>query len=75
MVAFDQFLNALLGGEPDVTVSYRLAHGRHNGKRFGCILCKLLHLLHRNHCERSIINHNESRKEWVEHINEGLRPK
>jgi hypothetical protein len=38
-----QLVNALFGGYPDETISFRSATARDQGKRWGCVLCKLLH--------------------------------
>jgi hypothetical protein len=49
-IAFDQFINALFAGYPDETVSFRAANARDEGKRWGCVLCRLLDAIDRNHC-------------------------
>jgi hypothetical protein len=54
LIALDQVANALLGGYPDETVSFRAAKARRDGKRWGCVLCKLLDTIHTNHCEFSL---------------------
>lgn len=41
-------------GDPDETISSRAAKAKLKGKRWGCILCKALHKLDNNHCEKSI---------------------
>lgn len=51
-VAYDQVLNVLLLGEPHETVSLRSAKARDQGKRWGCILCRLLDRIHRAHCDK-----------------------
>lgn len=50
----DQGLNTLTGGDPDETVSSRAAKAKRNGRRWGCVLCKVLNWFDRNHCEKSI---------------------
>ena len=52
-IAFDQFVNTLLGGDPDETISSRL------GKFKGTVppyswLCWLLDLIDPGHCDRAI---------------------
>lgn len=42
--------NALLGGEPDQTISYRAAVARSQGSRAGRLLCRLLDLFEADHC-------------------------
>lgn len=51
-VAFDQVLNVLLLGEPHETVSLRAAKAREDGQRWGCVLCRILDALHKQHCAR-----------------------
>jgi len=54
LIALDQFGNALFAGDPDETISSRAGKAARRGRRWGCILCRLLHLFDRNHCEKSI---------------------
>lgn len=53
-VAHDQLANAAFGGHEDETISSRAGKAARAGKRWGCILCKLLDRLDPGHCERSI---------------------
>lgn len=53
-IAFDQLLNTLLGGSEDETLSSRAAKARINGKKWGCVLCKVLDSIDKNHCDKSI---------------------
>jgi len=53
-VALDQLANALLGGFPDETISSRAAKAQRSGKLWGCVLCRLLHLIDSDHCEKHI---------------------
>lgn len=53
-VAHDQLANAAFGGDPDETISSRAGKAARNGRRWGCILCRLLDAFDRNHCEKSI---------------------
>lgn len=56
-VANDQTLNAALVGRmgsEDETVSSRAGKAAHNGKRWGCLLCRLLDRIDPGHCETSI---------------------
>ena len=58
-VANDQTLNAALVGKPgseDETISSRAGKARIAGKRWGCILCRLLDLIDKRHCEKNIEN-------------------
>lgn len=49
----DQNANAAFNGSEDETISSRAARARDNGRRWGCILCKLLDAIDSNHCENS----------------------
>lgn len=58
-VANDQTLNAALVGRPgseDETISSRAGKARIAGKRWGCILCRLLDKIDPQHCEKNIEN-------------------
>jgi hypothetical protein len=54
LVALDQLLNAILNGYPDETISSRAAKAARRGERWGCVLCRILHWIDRDHCERVI---------------------
>lgn len=51
LVSLDQLANTILGGDPDETISSRIAKRK-------CLLCKLfcfvLDLVHSDHCAKSI---------------------
>lgn len=52
--ALDRFANALLGGDPDWTISQRMGEAIKNDRCLVCYgLCRLLHLIDPNHCRRS----------------------
>lgn len=56
-VANDQALNAALvgvAGSEDETVSSRAGKAARKGKRWGCILCRLLDKIDPGHCARNI---------------------
>lgn len=53
-VGYDQLANAAFGGDPDETISSRAAKARRHGRRWGCLLCRLLDKIDRDHCERSV---------------------
>ena len=53
-VAIDQLFNALLGGDEDETISSRAEKARRKGKRWGCVLCRILDWLDKDHCTNSI---------------------
>ena len=53
LVAIDQFLNALTGGDPDETWSSRF--GKYEGKFWLYrLICRFLDLFDPHHCEKSI---------------------
>lgn len=56
LIALDQLGNALAGGDPQETISSRM--GKHLVKHDNCpfcnFLCKLLNLIQKDHCIKSI---------------------
>ncbi len=54
IVAFNQLLNAITGGDEDETMSSRLGKDARRGKPVGCILCKVLGWIDEDHCEKAI---------------------
>jgi len=56
LIALDQFANALIGGDPDHTISGRMGRRLHDGLPCpGCkALCWLLGKLDPDHCNKSI---------------------
>lgn len=54
LIALDQLVNAALGGYPDETISFRSAQARNEGKRWGCVLCKVLDAIHERHCDYAL---------------------
>lgn len=53
-VAYDQLANTAANGDEDETISSRAAKARRHGRRWGCLLCRLLDHLDPEHCNRSI---------------------
>ena len=53
-VAADQLLNVVFGGDEDETVSSRIAKDRRRGRKFACVLCRILDWLDPDHCEKAI---------------------
>lgn len=53
-VAHDQLANAAFGGHEDETISSRAGRAQRQGKRWACVLCRLLDRLDPNHCEKAI---------------------
>lgn len=55
LVAIDQLINTIIGGDPDETISSRAGKYVRRGRGwFPCQLCKLLNLFEKDHCIRSI---------------------
>lgn len=53
-VVLDQLLNVIFGGDEDETVSSRLAKDVRRGRKFACVLCKILDWIDPDHCEKAI---------------------
>jgi hypothetical protein len=54
LIAVDQLLNAMLGGDPDETISSRVGKMAMKGSRIGKIACRVLNFFDKGHCEKSI---------------------
>lgn len=55
LIAIDQFLNAILGGDPDETLSSRMGKAIREGRCKLCYpICRVLHLFDKNHCKKEI---------------------
>lgn len=53
-VAFDEFGNALTGGDPGETISSRSAKARNEGRAWGCVMCKFLNIFQTDHCDKAL---------------------
>lgn len=53
-VALDQLLNTILGGNEDETLSSRLGKDARRGYVVGCVLCRVLGWIDKDHCEKAI---------------------
>ncbi len=53
-VVLDQLLNVIFGGDEDETISSRLAKDVRRGRKFACVLCKILDWIDPDHCEKAI---------------------
>jgi hypothetical protein len=63
LIGIDQLANTVIGGDPDETISSRA--GKKMTTCRGCrYLCKMLHLLDKNHCQESIESGEGSRELW-----------
>lgn len=51
--AFDRVGNAATGGSDTETVSSRANRAKNEGRKWGCILCRVLDFFEEDHCEKS----------------------
>ncbi len=51
-ISIDQFLNTLVGGDPDETISSRCHKYKNN--RFCRFICKVLDKIEKDHCKKSV---------------------
>lgn len=54
LIGIDQTINAAFAGDPDETISSRAGKEARSGKRWACVLCRLLDFFEKDHCELSI---------------------
>ena len=54
-VGYDQLGNVALNGDPRETISSRADYAREDGKRWACVLCKILDKIEKDHCKNSRI--------------------
>ncbi len=55
LTVFDVLGNVVLfNGDPHETISDRAALARFRGKRWGCILCRMLEKINPGHCDRAL---------------------
>lgn len=52
-IAFDQLANTTTGGSEDETISSRAWRAMQHGRRWGCVLCKVLDWFDPDHCKKS----------------------
>ncbi len=74
LIALDQLANAVLGGEPCDTISYRAAVARLNRRRWGCALCRFLDLFQRDHCGKTLAAEDRNRLIWGDAVERGEHP-
>ncbi len=66
LVAFDQFINALTGGDPDMTLSGRMGRAVAAGRCKLCrVVCWLLDKVDSDHCARANANEADEGKDEV----------
>ncbi len=66
LIALDQLANAVLRGDPDETLSSAAGKARNAGRRWGCVLCRVLDWIDPDHCNKAI-EHDEGRWSLKEH--------
>jgi hypothetical protein len=54
LVSIDQLGNTILAGNPDETISSRMAKRARKGDRLGITACKILNFFDEGHCEKTI---------------------
>jgi hypothetical protein len=56
-IAIDEALNVLFfDGQPDETISLHAADAQRAGRRWGCVLCKILSVIvERDHCAKQFL--------------------
>ena len=64
LVGIDQLANAILGGDPMETISFRAALAREDGAQWGCVMCKFLNLFQRDHCDRTVFSTDQRVLMW-----------
>lgn len=52
-IGYDQLANAATGGNVDETISSRASRARKEGRAWGCVLCRVLDWMDKNHCTDS----------------------
>lgn len=54
LILLDQALNTIAAGSPNETISERAAKARNAGRKWGCVLCRLLDLVNPGHCDNAL---------------------
>ncbi len=62
-VALDDAANVAGNGRLGQTISARAAQARSEGRRWGCVLCRLLDRLDSGHCDRALVDAEQNLKE------------
>lgn len=53
-VSYDQLANTAFGGNEDETISSRAYKAATQGRRWGCVLCRLLDKIQQDHCQKAV---------------------
>lgn len=54
-VGFDQLANVAANGSSTETISARAYRAQVEGRRWGCVLCKLLDKIDKDHCRKAAL--------------------
>lgn len=55
LIAFDQLINTVLGGDPDETISSRMGKHIENDRCTFCkLICGVLDIFDKDHCAKSV---------------------
>ncbi len=54
-VGFDQLANVAANGSSTETISSRAYRAQQEGRRWGCILCRLLDKIEKDHCRKAAL--------------------
>ena len=54
LIGYDQLGNSVFNGSSDQTISARAYLASLQGKHWGCILCRILDKIQKDHCKNSI---------------------
>ena len=74
LLGLDQFANAIVGGNPSDTISYRAAVARSKGECWGCVFCRILNLLQKDHCDKAIAAFDAQIEQDAQELSEGEQP-
>lgn len=74
LVAFDMLCCVIFGGQSGDTISYTAAVAQLHGEKWGCVLCRILNLFQKNHCQDTIAANDKQRILWGEAIENGQQP-
>ncbi|RDI99515.1 hypothetical protein DVT68_01250 [Dyella solisilvae] len=50
----DELGNVSANGKENTTISARAARARNAGRRWGCVLCKILNWFQKDHCDKAL---------------------
>jgi hypothetical protein len=54
LISIDQLFNTVLAGDPDETISSRMGKRARKGDKLGKVICRILNIFDKGHCEKSI---------------------